>query len=176
MDFKPCSLSELDGTSLFSEVDVEFADTFCSNVEDSRLEITRFQSKKNDINAHGKDHSQCQSTCYFDELEDFAVCSSQFGRCKTEAHKSHQAEPDVCQVFNIYRRNSYSRLYITCGLFKQLLSTYSIFSVIWDFVLPFRFQLRDSGDVGNVPFTFRYIKSGPREISKSGSFGQSSPP
>ncbi|PMD46644.1 hypothetical protein L207DRAFT_577491 [Hyaloscypha variabilis F] len=152
MDSKPCSLSELDGTSLFSEVDEEFADTFCSNVEDSRLEITRFQSKANDINANGKDHSQCQSTCYFDELEDFA------------------AEPDVCQVFNIYRRNSYSRLYITCGLFKQLLSTYSIFSGIWDFVLPFRFQLRDSGDVGNAPFTFRQIKSGPQEISTGGSF------
>jgi len=80
MDSKPYSLSELDGTSLFSEVDEEFVDTFCPNVEDSRLQITRFQSKSNDINAQEKEHNQCQSICYFDELEDFAVRSSQFGR------------------------------------------------------------------------------------------------
>jgi len=82
MDSKPCSLSDLDGTSLYSELDEEFADTFCANPEDCSLEITRFPSKSTDTNADEKEHRQCEQICFVDQLEVFAVRTLELGRYK----------------------------------------------------------------------------------------------
>ena len=77
MDSKTFSLSDLDGSSLISDVDEEFAaETFCANAEDSRLEIRRFPSKSTDTNANEKEHKQCEPICFVEQLETLAVCLS----------------------------------------------------------------------------------------------------
>ncbi|PMD54055.1 uncharacterized protein K444DRAFT_134739 [Hyaloscypha bicolor E] len=80
------------------------------------------------------------------------------------------AQPDACQIFSIYQKNSYSRLYITYDLFEWLLSAFSMFPAIWDFVLPFRFQTGESADVGSPPFKFGNIESVFPETPKGGSW------
>jgi hypothetical protein len=82
-----------------------------------------------------------------------------------------KAQLDMCQIFGISRKNSYSRLNITHELFERLIYTYSIFPSIWDFVLPFRFQVRDS-DVGNAPIKFRQTGQLPLSSPKTASFGK----
>jgi hypothetical protein len=78
---------------------------------------------------------------------------------------------DPCQMFYIRQKHSYARLYISRELFDQLISVYSVFSRIWDFVLPFSFKTRES-DIGHAPFRFRQL--GPRILSgaKLESFGE----
>jgi hypothetical protein len=77
----------------------------------------------------------------------------------------------VCQIFGIYQKHSYSRLYISYELFERLISAYSIFPRIWDYVLRFRFQVRES-DVGSVPLKYRQLESALSGTPNSGSFGK----
>lgn len=86
----------------------------------------------------------------------------------SQAHTSKE-QPDLCQVFGIYRKHSYSRLYITRELFETFIRAYSIFPSIWQFVVPFHFQVR--GDVGHTPFKFRQLEA---DLQSNASFGESS--
>lgn len=86
----------------------------------------------------------------------------------SHAHTSKE-QPDLCQVFGIYRKHSYSRLYITRELFETFIRAYSIFPSIWQFVVPFHFQVR--GDVGHTPFKFRQLEA---DLQGNASFGESS--
>jgi len=78
---------------------------------------------------------------------------------------------DPCQIYWIRQKNSYSRLYITRELFEQLLRAYSVFSRIWDFVLPFGFKTEES-DIGHAPYRFRQLEPLMLPDSKLGSFGK----
>lgn len=51
-----------------------------------------------------------------------------------------------------------------------MLGAYSVFSRIWDFVLPFSFKTRES-DISHAPFRFRRLGSGVVSDSKLASFG-----
>ena len=79
---------------------------------------------------------------------------------------------DSCQIFYIRQKNSYSRLFITRNQFEELLYAYSMFPLIWDFILPFGFKTYES-DIGHAPFRFRRL--GPLSLpdGKPGSFGKS---
>lgn len=77
---------------------------------------------------------------------------------------------DPCQIFYIGQKTSYSRLYITRDLFEEFLYSYSVFSRIWDFLLPFSFKTQES-DIGQAPYRFRQL--GPTSLPDMnlGSFG-----
>jgi hypothetical protein len=76
MDMKVSSLSDWDGSSLVSEIDEDFADTFCTDHAQSKLEITSFRSSSYDIDSMESEQKQCRSINTVIELDDSAVrCS-----------------------------------------------------------------------------------------------------
>ena len=101
MDSKACSLSDLDGSSLFSEVDEEFADTFCPNPEDSRLEITRFPDKSTDTNANEKEQKQCEPICFVEQLESLAVRFLNLEDIKYQL-TSYTRQNQMCAKYSAY--------------------------------------------------------------------------
>ncbi|KAH7317939.1 hypothetical protein BKA65DRAFT_515468 [Rhexocercosporidium sp. MPI-PUGE-AT-0058] len=67
----------------------------------------------------------------------------------------HFAEQtNSCQIFCVSQKSSYDRLRITQELFQNLVTTYSVFPRIWDFISPFGFKTRKP-DMGDAPFRFR---------------------
>jgi hypothetical protein len=73
MDMKSGSLSDWDGSSLVSEIDEDFADTFCPLHEDSKLEITSFQSNLPGTDSTKGEHNQRRLINTVVGLDDFVV-------------------------------------------------------------------------------------------------------
>lgn len=157
-------------SSTLNEVDEDFGGNFCQNEEDSRLHVTRFYNLPN-VKGEGEPESYVHEgpVIFSDQVERLAVrfCVNWI-LARTHTCKEH---PDLCQIFAIYQKNSFSRLYITRELFESLLSAYSIFSRIWDFILPYHFRTRQS-DVGNAAFRYRQHESVMSGSPGIGTFGK----
>jgi len=139
---------------VLEEDDTEFSTTFCDHPEESSLKVMRLCEQ-----ACIENDSKLLS-CYWHEEHCFG------GDLNRLAQLS-----DSCQIFSIRQKNSYSRLYVTRDQFEELLYAYSIFSLIWDFMLPFSFKTHES-DIGHAPIRFRQL--GPLSLpgGKPGSFGK----
>jgi hypothetical protein len=161
------SCSDWDESSTICEIDANFGDTFCQNPEDSKLQVTRFLA---DDDGNGKLGYSIHPNpiAFSDDVEFFAVCLHLAKLILSFAHTSKE-QPDLCQIFGIYQKNSYSRLYITRELFERFIRAYSIFSCIWEFVLPFHFQLQE--DIGHAPFRFRRLGADLDKNPNAKSFG-----
>lgn len=60
----------------------------------------------------------------------------------------------TCAKGSIFAKSTHIHgLYISRELFDQLISVYSVFSRIWDFILPFSFKTREI-DIGHAPIRF----------------------
>jgi hypothetical protein len=73
MDMKSGPLFDWDGSSLVSEIDEDFADTFSPRHEDSKLEITSFQSNLTGTDPTKGQHKQRRLINTVVGLGDFVV-------------------------------------------------------------------------------------------------------
>lgn len=138
-----------------AEFDEDFANTFCKKEEDSDFMIGRLCKATFPIKKNQEEFTIRRSPCNLEDLNRFAVspCLRRTASCQANATK---AEPDPFQIFCVRAKTSYSRLYISQRMFEQLLSAYSIFTGIWEFLAPFGFKTRDL-DTGQTCFKFQNI-------------------
>ncbi|KUJ21645.1 uncharacterized protein LY89DRAFT_729158 [Mollisia scopiformis] len=127
-------------STVIEDIDITFKQTFVLDKKDSNLVLKRLRP----ISETNGD-SEALKFLWTTDVSDFEAIQN----------FSHRADP--CQIYCIRQKHSYARLYITKELFDQLLIAYSVFSRIWDFVLPFSFKTRES-DLVNAPFRFRQLE------------------
>lgn len=139
-------------SSVFEEFDGDFAKTFCRHKKDSDSRITRFCNR--DLCEGEMARPAPRPIFSSDDLTCLAVSSRSLSSSFSTRSNSYEAALDVCQIYCIHQKNSYSRLNVTCETFSRLIRAYGIFERFWDIVLPFSFRTRES-DVGHAPFRFR---------------------
>ena len=148
-------------SSVLSEIDTTFSSTFVQNEKGSNLQLKRlpFQGP-----VGAQQYLWTKDVSNPLELQDYAVCL--FSPRSPEFY--WWTLRDKCQIFYIRQKHSYARLYITRETFDELIKAYSVFTRIWDFLLPFSFKTQES-DLGNAPFRFRQLET--TKSSELGSFG-----
>ncbi|KAH9208411.1 hypothetical protein DL95DRAFT_449866 [Leptodontidium sp. 2 PMI_412] len=119
------------------KVDDDFVNTFCQSATLSDLRLDTFNN------------SDSQS-----RLEWMEKCAVRRPISGLSSLQHFAEQTNSCQIFCISQKSSYDRLRITQELFHQLVTTYSMFPSIWDFMSPFGFKTRKS-DIGDAPFRYR---------------------
>jgi hypothetical protein len=160
-------------SSVVADIDIDktFSTTF-SAPQNSSLQLKRLtrQAVEDHRDVDPLPYMYSKEVSTKAELEQSAV-SRFIKEIRGCSSNTSQQCHDLCQIFCIRQKHSYARLYITRELFDQLLSAYSVFSRIWDFVLPFSFKIKES-DIGHAPFRFRQLGSNNVSSGLLGSFGK----
>lgn len=157
-------------STVLEDIDITFKKTFVLDKKDSNL-VLKILRPVSETSGDSEALKFLWTTdiSNFEELQDFSVCCVA-SRGVIAIANILQQHADPCQIYCIRQKHSYARLYITKELFDQLLINYSVFSRIWDFLLPFSFKIRES-DLVNAPFRFRQLEH--LKSPELGSFGMS---